>query len=68
MGWKELLAHWDLIVPDLSEVYSIDVWASRDRCWPWLRDHILGLLSTPRSRLGRALSPKSPAGTNPPRR
>lgn len=58
VGWKEILEAWDLVVPDLAEVYGVDLYdpALKRRPWPWLRGLLMGLISTPNSRLSRHLA------------
>lgn len=57
IGWIDILDNWALVVPDLAEFYGVDLYdpALSSRTWPWLRGLIYGLLSTPASRLARAL-------------
>lgn len=54
LGWKEILAHWRLVVLDLSEVYGIH-FETTDLPWPGIRDRITGLLGVEKSRLASAL-------------
>lgn len=55
VGWKDILAHWRLVVLDLSEVYGIHFEVT-DIPWPGLRDRVIGLVGSPDSRLSRALN------------
>lgn len=53
------MAHWDLVVLDLHEVYGLDVYDRellRSRPWRWLQVHMVGLLST-ECRVQRVLNP-----------
>lgn len=56
VGWDDILAHWDLVLVDLHDVFGAD-WDDPRlvRSWPWWRDRIIGLLSTD-SRLARTLT------------
>lgn len=58
IGWSDILDNWALIVPDMAQFYGIDLYdpALNSRPWPWLRGLIFDLLSTPGSRLARALA------------
>lgn len=56
VGWDDIFEHWAHVVPDLAEVYGVDLYDSAyaDRPWPWLRGLILGLLHRS-SALSRAV-------------
>lgn len=57
-SWADILGHWSHIELDLHD-QGIDVESGvlEQRTWRWLQLRILGLLSTPSSRLHRALKP-----------
>lgn len=60
MNLGHILRLWPLVVPDLSELYGIDVYdreLMHSRPWPWLRQHLIGLLSSRQSRVRRVLLP-----------
>lgn len=54
MSWREILDRWSLVTIDFTEAYGVMVDDLRERPWPVVRDHILGLL-TRDSRLSRDL-------------
>jgi len=58
IGWEDILDAWNLVVPDLADIYGVDLYdpALESRPWTWLRGLIYGLLSTPSSRLARKLA------------
>lgn len=52
-GWRDVVEHWDLVVPDLMEIYP---GPPLDDSWLTLRAQIWGLIGNPRSRVWRFLS------------
>ena len=53
-----IVTHWRLVVSDLAEHFTIDLYnpAVLDRPWPGVRTMIFALLDMPESRLRRALT------------
>lgn len=55
-----MLTLWSLVPLDLHETFGVDMGDRallRSRSWPWLRARIAALVSTPGTRLQRALRP-----------
>jgi hypothetical protein len=58
--WHDILDAWTAVELDFQDrtIYGIDLESGilRDRSWRWLQMRILGLISTPSSRLHRVLT------------
>lgn len=68
-NWSEILTEWTSIELDFQDagIYGIDLESGilDRRSWRWLSLRIAGLISSPSSRLHRALTKPTPAAIEP---